>query len=553
MTPLQTTIHPCRGNPLAAKITVWVRSVLFLVLFLSIVADAKAAIINAANCSLSAVQTAVNSAANGDTVSVPAGIAYWTNSLNISTDIQLIGAGMGQTIIVDEVPRINGHATGIYWTTIPSGLPRLTGFTFQGGVTNNSGTFDGIITLNGHCSSMRVDHCGFMNLNSTAIYIENAVFGVIDHCQIYSTNFHNGIVVENGQIGGDFGGAIGYGDVSWATPVQWGTVNDFLYIEDCQFWWPNNPLSFVDDFAQGSRVVFRYNMVTNCVFQNHGTESSGRFRGGRAFEIYGNNFVNNAPGAPSSVAFYFRSGSGVIFSNIVSGFSSFWTLVNFRAVDAFDTWGGASGVNLWDSNNPAMLIGGTHTGTNSSFFLEDDSANWTPGQWVGGYELENASRGGTNEGTFALIASNTATRIYYIGSVYTGPMLWTNGQSYKIFQCYHQLDQVGSGSGDLVSDSSFGNGHAINTTTGQPAWPHEVSEPVYQWANTFNGVANYSVGQDIGYVPPGNGNYNIIQMGRDYFNNTPKPGYTPLIYPHPLTTLTNGLPNVAAPTNLRAY
>ena len=27
----------------------------------------------------------------------------------------------------------------------------------------------------------------------------------------------------------------------------------------------------------------------------------------------------------------------------------------------------------------------------------------------------------------------------------------------------------------------------------------------------------------------------IIKVNRDYYHNTPKPGYTPYIYPHPLT------------------
>jgi hypothetical protein len=61
-------------------------------------------------------------------------------------------------------------------------------------------------------------------------------------------------------------------------------------------------------------------------------------------------------------------------------------------------------------------------------------------------------------------------------------------------------------------------------TTGNPTWTHEVSEPLYIWGNTFNVTANYAVGQ---------GDYNIIQLNRDYYNGV-KPGYTPLVYPHPL-------------------
>jgi hypothetical protein len=35
----------------------------------------------------------------------------------------------------------------------------------------------------------------------------------------------------------------------------------------------------------------------------------------------------------------------------------------------------------------------------------------------------------------------------------------------------------------------------------------------------------------------------MILQGRDYFNDTPMPGYTPYAYPHPLTT------GVQPPTN----
>jgi hypothetical protein len=33
--------------------------------------------------------------------------------------------------------------------------------------------------------------------------------------------------------------------------------------------------------------------------------------------------------------------------------------------------------------------------------------------------------------------------------------------------------------------------------------------------------------------------YPGIQQGRDFYNDTPKPGYTPLVYPHPLDINTN--------------
>jgi hypothetical protein len=48
-------------------------------------------------------------------------------------------------------------------------------------------------------------------------------------------------------------------------------------------------------------------------------------------------------------------------------------------------------------------------------------------------------------------------------------------------------------------------------------------EPIYCWSNTLDGsLTNMS------------SSYPGIQSGRDFYNGTPQPGYTPFIYPHPL-------------------
>jgi hypothetical protein len=84
------------------------------------------------------------------------------------------------------------------------------------------------------------------------------------------------------------------------------------------------------------------------------------------------------------------------------------------------------------------------------------------------------------------------------------------------------LDQPGRGAGDLISGD--------NPT---PRWNNAVIEPCYSWNNVF-----VPTGEHINFVTPGNsGTY--LHEGRDYFSDTPMPGYTPFTYPHPLT---KGLP-----------
>jgi hypothetical protein len=77
-------------------------------------------------------------------------------------------------------------------------------------------------------------------------------------------------------------------------------------------------------------------------------------------------------------------------------------------------------------------------------------------------------------------------------------------------------------------------------------------EPVYIWNNAGTGnynspwVAGYGWSVPTSDCPSQTKPFSTwMQAGRDYFTNTPKPGYTPYTYPHPLT---GGIATVPAPT-----
>jgi hypothetical protein len=98
--------------------------------------------------------------------------------------------------------------------------------------------------------------------------------------------------------------------------------------------------------------------------------------------------------------------------------------------------------------------------------------------------------------------------------------------------------------------STAGDGN----TPGQQGWPcldqigrgaNQVSEPLYAWGNTRNGSPVGLVVYDLGCSRQAQ---HLVE-GRDYFNNGPRPGYTPYTYPHPLTGGSPGPP--PAPTGLR--
>src|SRR5260370_39115285 len=91
------------------------------------------------NGTAASVQSILNNQAqNGDTITLPAGIFAWTTGVVISKAITLQGAGVGNTVIRDNV---QGNRI-IFWT-LPNvaGKSRLTGIEIQfGGGTNSAAT-----------------------------------------------------------------------------------------------------------------------------------------------------------------------------------------------------------------------------------------------------------------------------------------------------------------------------------------------------------------------------------------------------------------------------
>jgi VCBS repeat protein len=84
----------------------------------------------------------------------------------------------------------------------------------------------------------------------------------------------------------------------------------------------------------------------------------------------------------------------------------------------------------------------------------------------------------------------------------------------------------------ILDQPGLGAGAHINRNA--PAWPNQANEPMYSWNNT-----NTDDGSRFGYTVSVNGGFTIL-AGRDYFNNTVMPGYTPYTYPHPLVSAGGG-------------
>lgn len=497
------------------------------------------------------VQNTVNNTVNGDTIIIPPGVVSWSSTLFVPDDITILGSGVGITVIKDEESRSSGLGDVFEFHPNISGLCRLSNLSISGGVTNTTVLFHGAVIVSGSCYKFRIDHCYFTNLYNINVSISTNVTGVFDHNTVFELNFTSGISVDNGAMQGGNGL---WGDGLWASTINYGAVSNFFYIENNIFDYEanNNAMLGLEDSFAGSEVCVRYNSCTNWYVQDHGTETSARFRSGRALEIYENVFTQTPSQSRDGAFLFLRGGTALVFSNTITGYfgnpSAFWSLENDRSTEIFAPWGSANGLNLWDSNALVAAVSGSFTGTSGSTTMIDNSKTWSVNQWFG-YEIRNLNQvntngcaacplsifgPGTNTSTFATISTNSVNQIFTLPSHLGIPILWTNGNNYGIYKVFANLDQIGRGKGDLVLDTVQGSGIPVNSITGQPTWPREASEPVYQWGNTLNGSPNYTYGAN-------NFGYNIIQ-NLDYIENTPKPGYTPLALPYPLTTLGVGTP-----------
>ena len=115
-----------------------------------------------------------------------------------------------------------------------------------------------------------------------------------------------------------------------------------------------NPTGGPDDL-RGGRWVWRHNHMYDVSVQGHGTEN-GRWRGGRAREVYSNDFHNTTNHGVGGV----RSGVTVFHDNTFDGVTPGQSGYQLQAYRSMFKWiacpfAGATGDNPWDMNDPHGL------------------------------------------------------------------------------------------------------------------------------------------------------------------------------------------------------
>lgn len=252
-----------------------------------------AADINAASCSSTDVQNAINSASAGDRVIVPTGTCAWSTAVTIPNTKGITVSGGVATIISGQLILNPNSSNG----------SRITGFTFT---SNDAVGTHGSKTT----AAFRVDHNIFTG-GGTMISTDGNAPGLIDH-NTFTGNAAAEMIHNLGTGAGDTSG--------WTDDVTPGGANA-LYIEDNTFTYnaSGNPAYFWGTSAvqayYGARTVFRHNTLNMAQVDQHGTCGN---VGARWWEIYENTFYVVLNGNQSNYM-AIRDGSGVIFNNHKTG------------------------------------------------------------------------------------------------------------------------------------------------------------------------------------------------------------------------------------------
>lgn len=289
---------------------------------------------SAVSASLSDVQAALNAASPGDTVLVPAGTVTWSNTLVISKQINLIGAGTNATFITSASP--NNFLIDVNLTSGSSF--RISGINLNLNWTSGGGGIDVMAKVYqpfyNDINGFRIDHCIFANcyynygsFAARPIQLSGRTWGCIDHCRFTDnvisistegcpwspSTYPNG---PNGDL-----------DLSYmpAPYYRLGSTNTVV-VEDCVFSTTANmgsPHVFaLMDSRWTATYVFRHNTISDSngylsdCLDLHGNQDG---HGAICAEIY-NNIVN---ATPSMWRFcHLRGGTDMVYSNTIIGAGS---------------------------------------------------------------------------------------------------------------------------------------------------------------------------------------------------------------------------------------
>jgi hypothetical protein len=431
--------------------------------------------------------TTIANAHDKDTIYIRYGKAVWKNGNYISNKgLYVFGisdANGNKPDILDSGVYLF-HKAPFYFAARATDTIRVSNLRFTGMSKHTEGT----ITITGS-KAFRIDHCSFYDsLNQSRSYKGGlGSEGVIDNDSFVARHEFSWQAIT----------PFGENATTWAEPEAFGTGHN-VFIEDCAFLFSYDNDGAIDAEG-GGKFVCRYCVIDGTSVANHGFDSGG-LRGNPYTEIYNNIFTN--PHANLVLSGMLRSGTAVIYNNTITGTYQFWFVFrNYRSDPEFNgSHTGPVGTTLIDTVN--RFVGGD-TGT----------ANFV-------YKYE------TNE-------SDTVTWYHDDSLISKGHITWHPGDKWATTYYYQScglcLGFSPCDSNRIVSDSGYPCMDQIGRGVNQSL------SPVYAWNNVFNGDSTPSF--TVGYSTR---EKLQIRVNRDFYENTPKPGYVAYTYPHPLRTLMDG-------------
>ncbi|MBN2102514.1 fibronectin type III domain-containing protein [bacterium] len=247
------------------------------------------------------IQTAINQvhALGGGTVHIPEGDFELLNTVSLFSNITLMGAGIGKTVLQ--------HAGNAHFSCETGGhtMIRISGISFYG---NQIIYYRSVVDF-------RIDHCYFKANQNTSnlINLNNmsgcpSIRGVVDHCTFCETDYTTNFCIHCGPK-------------YWTEGERGIEVlgsAEAIFIEDCYFdHIYNHPVGAFN----GSNYVVRHCTSICCgSWDGHGPGYEyidTQYHGTRCYEFYNNQFIETEESSQGErwSSLGLRSGSGVIYNN----------------------------------------------------------------------------------------------------------------------------------------------------------------------------------------------------------------------------------------------
>lgn len=387
-----------------------------LLLLIPVAAPCAVLTVGPSDCSDVAVNNAMASAQDGDTVQLTcSGTTTWNNTVTIpnTKGITIKGPGCNTPKSSATFPLIvqlnNGTAPAIQINCENNmSLVRVTGLKFQGTTTNNFVNINGRGLGKTNLGAYRIDNCYFDSVVAsseiTLVGTSGELTGLVDDCTFHDCSDDGYTIrVRETYIGGGSPGCYGYD--SWQRPFNFGD-NHFHFIEDCLF----EALTrynrhYVSCDGAGGRYVVRFCTLDSQLqgtspdyIDAHGDGTNGLGTGTRGGEIYGNTFLGTAQTVGRDISI--RGGQFLIYNNTftTSGYGTTPIHMTEYRASTIDCWELLGITTSWCTDSSGLTHNNGLDACNSSVpqgAKDTDFATWypLPGQIRGTYLWNNLLNG----------------------------------------------------------------------------------------------------------------------------------------------------------------